>query len=135
MVETAVTDVVRSTVTTDNPLAALYEIVVEGLKLLAYRASLGCALGNQRLQLSSCCLGCISVVLGCNPLAGCLLVFLRSLVALNHLVEQLYNALLHLLVTEHHTETELAEVLEQRVVEGRTLTLGVGGVRSRRNRS
>ena len=35
MVETAVTDVVRSTVTTDNPLAALYEIVVEGLKLLA----------------------------------------------------------------------------------------------------
>ena len=113
MVETAVTDVVRSTVTTDNPLAALYEIVVEGLKLLAYRTTLGSILGNQRLQLSGCSLRGICIVLAGNPLAGSFLVFLRNLVALEHLTEQLLNALLHLLVTEHHTETELAEVLEQ----------------------
>ena len=109
--------------------------MVEGLELLAYRASLGSTLGNQRLQLGGSSLRGISVVLASNPLAGGSLVLLRHLVALEHLIEQLLYALLHLLVTEHHTETELAEVLEQRVVEGRTLTLGVGGVRCRRNRS
>ena len=53
MVETAVTDIVGSTVTTDNPLAALDEIVVEGLQLGTYRASMLCASFNQRFQLGS----------------------------------------------------------------------------------
>ena len=113
MVKTTVTDVVRSTVTTDDPLAALYEIVVEGLQFLTYRTTLGSALSNQRLQLSGCSLRSVGVILASNPLAGSCLVFLRSLVALEHLTQQLLYALLHLLVTEHHTETKLAEVLEQ----------------------
>ena len=53
MVETAVADVIRSTVTTDNPLAALYEIVVESLQFLAYRTTLGGTFSNQRLQFGS----------------------------------------------------------------------------------
>ena len=87
--------------------------MVESLKLLAYRTTLGSILGNQRLQLSGCSLRGICIILAGNPLAGSFLVFLRNLVALKCLVEQLLYTLLHLLVTEHHTQTELAEVLEQ----------------------
>ena len=129
MVETAVTDIVRSAVATDNPLAALYEIVVEGLELLADVAT-GVRTGlNHRLQ--NCCqaLCLVSIVLLLYPLLGSSLELGWRALVLNGLGEEHGNTLLHLLVAENHTETELAEVLEQRVVEGRTLTLGIGGVR------
>ena len=71
MIETAVANIVRSTVATDNPLAALYKIVVESLQLLTYRATLLSTSGNQRLQLCSCFLRAISIVLGSNPLVSC----------------------------------------------------------------
>ena len=56
MVETTVTNIVRSTVTTDDPLAALNEIVVEFLKFLANGASCLNTFFDERTELSSSCL-------------------------------------------------------------------------------
>ena len=70
MVETAVTDVVRGTVTTDDPLTALNEVVVERLELLANGAALGSALGDALAELRSNLLGLVGILLVGNPLLG-----------------------------------------------------------------
>ena len=100
--------------------------MVESLQLLAERATGLSTSSDERLQNGGQTLRLLSILLLLNPLGGSSLELLRSILA--SLLEQQHDALLHLLVTEHHTHTELAEVLEQRVVEGRTLTLLVLGV-------
>ncbi len=115
MVETAVTDIVRGTVTTDDPLRTLYEVVIQGLEFLANGAALGSALGDASTQLRSNLLRLVGILAVVNPLLSESLVLVAG-IAVDHLLEQLSHALLHLLVTKGHTETELAEVLEQRAV-------------------
>ena len=53
MVETAVTDIVRSTVTTDDPLTALNQVVIQSLELLANWAALSGALSDASTKLRS----------------------------------------------------------------------------------
>ena len=113
VVETAVTDIVRSTVTTDDPLTALYEVVIQSLELLANGATSGSALGDALAELRSNLLRLLGIVLISNPLSSELFVLSAGLIAIDHLLQQLSYALLHLLVTKSHTQTELAEVLEQ----------------------
>ena len=113
MVETAIADIVRSTVATDNPLRALNEIVVESLKLLAYLAASLCTSGNHRFEDFSETLCLICVVLLLNPFLSCSLVFCRCAFRSDYLLEEECYTLLHLLVTHYHTETKFTEILEE----------------------
>ena len=80
-------------------------------------------------------LGLSSVLLVLNPLVEESLQLVAAALASLSLGHELHEASLDLLVSDGHTETELAEVLEEGVGPSRTLTLGIGGVRSRRNRA
>ena len=131
VVETAVADVVGCAVATDDPLRALHQIVVEGLQFLAGLAALGSASGNLCTQLRCNLLRLVSVVAVGNPLLGQRLVFGRDVAGLDGFAEQFGDALLHLLHAEGHTQAELAEVLEEGVVEHRALSLLVLCIRSR----
>ena len=109
--------------------------MLQRLQLLAERASSLGALLDQRLELSGSSLRAVGVVLLLDPLLSGSLEVVGCVLAFHGLVEQHSDTLLHLLVAQCHTEAKLAEVLEQRVVESRTLTLVVGAVWCRRNRS
>ena len=113
MVETAVTDIVRSAVATDDPLAALYEIVVERLELCANGAALLSTCGDERLELGSSLLRTLRIVHVGHPLVSSGYELCRNMLVGLCLFEEVADALLHLLVAKNHTETELAEVLEQ----------------------
>ena len=135
MVQTTVTDVVGSTVTTDDPLAALHEVVLQFLQLCAYGTTCSGTGINVGDEGSGSSLGSLSVILGLNPSLGSSLVLSTGLVAGQHLLQQGVDAGAHLLVGNGHTQTKLAEVLEERVGPSRTLTLGVLGVRCRGDRT
>ena len=87
VVETAVTDVIGSTVTTDDPLAALHEIVVEGLQLSAGGTAGSSASGNGFAELRSNLLGLISIFAVGNPFLSQSLViqWLKSLQILDRI--------------------------------------------------
>ena len=132
VVETAVTDVVRSTVATDNPLRTFNE---EGLQTVDGSASRAFVLGsfNHRDDLVGQFFRLLGVVLVVNPCLECFLVVGRSSVVGDSIFHSLLDAGTHLFVGQFHTETELAEVLEQRVSPSRTMSLFVRSIRSRRN--
>ena len=113
MVKTTVTDIVRGTVTTNNPLAALSKEVAEFGQLLASVATLLGTSLNHRLELKSGSAACLSIVLTVNPFLSSGLVFGRSLSSGNNVLQQLLNACTHLLIGKDHTHTKLAEVLEE----------------------
>ena len=135
MVKTTVADVVACTVATDNPLTALHKVMVKRLEFLADRtACLVCAFLDKLAQLGSNLLRLVGIVLIGNPFLSKCLEFLGTTFVCRCLCKQLCHTLLHLLVAESHTETKLAEVLEQGVVEAWALTLLVLRIRSGRNR-
>ena len=133
MVETAVTDVVRGTVATDDPLAALDEVLGQALQLLAYGAiGLLDAAIDHDLKLRSQLLRLIGIEHVVDPCLHQLFGFSRSVFVLDSLLEELNYALTHLLVGQLHAEAELAEVLEEGVGPSRTaahvvLRVGRGG--------
>ena len=86
--------------------------MIQSLELLANWAALSSALSDASTKLWSNLLSLLSILLILNPLLSKCLVLVAS-VAVDHLLQQLSYALLHLLVTKSHTQTELAEVLEQ----------------------
>ena len=133
MVEASVADIIGSAITTDYPLAAFYQVVVKRLQFSADGATLLCSSGDERLQLCGCHLALVRIIFCGNPfVCGCHKLSGNTFLCLG-VVEQLHDALFHLLVTQSHTQTKLAEVLEQGVVESGALSLGVLGVRSRGN--
>ena len=134
VVETSVTDIVRSTVTTDNPLAALDEVILElGNGLAEFTFILGSFYHRNNLGSSS--LALVGIILTVEPLLEGLFVFSRSAFSSNSSLHGFYQTAAELLVGKFHTQTEFAEVLEQRVCPCRTLTLLVGCIRGRRNRT
>ena len=133
VVQTTVADVVRSTVATDNPLAAFYQIVCQFGQFGASRATGSLACLDHRDEFSGSGLAGICVVLAFEPFLSGSLEVGRSLIGCNGTLEEFFDTCTHLLVGQCHTETEFAEVLEQGVCPCRTLTLGVGRIRSRRN--
>ena len=132
MVEPAIANIVRSAVSTDNPLASLDEVVIEGLEFLAKFTTSFCAGLDERFELGSRSFGRIGIILSCNLLFGSCFEVGWCVVLCDGLIEQHNNALLHLLVAKHHTHTEFAEVFKQRVIEGRPLSFVVCAIRSGR---
>ena len=128
MVETAVTDVVRSTITTDDPLATLREIVAQICQLLASFAALLSTGLDHWFEFLSCCTAGVSIVLTCNPFLSCGLEFCWSFFVCNCFLEDSLDAVAHLLVGQNHTHTKLTEVFEEGVSPSRTLALFVGSV-------
>ena len=110
MVETSVADVVRSTVTTDDPLAALNEVILVSENLLA---SVTTTSLTSSYNLRSESLGLSSILLILDPLLHQCLEFSRAASARLSLGHETSETLLHLLVGNSHTETEFAEVLEE----------------------
>ena len=85
--------------------------MVEGLEFLAELATVLCTGSDHGLQGSGNALGLLGIVALLNPFGSKGLELFGS--SLGSVAEQLGHALLHLLVTKGHTETEFAEVLEQ----------------------
>ena len=112
VVETAVADVVRSTVTTDDPLAAFNQVLRQtgdGLAAIAF------VLGSfyHRNDLFSQFLSLVCIVHVFNPSLEYFLVFSRSTFRCNSFFHSLHDTCAHLFVGELHTQTEFAEVLKQ----------------------
>ena len=132
MVQTAVTDVVGGTVTTDDPLAAGRDEVLEFHELLAGVAA---ALLGERDDLVRDLAGDGGVLRSLEPLGGEVLDLLAAAFALQGLLHRGGDRLTDAVGTEVHAETELAEVLEQGVLPGRAVARGVGAVRAGREGS
>ena len=132
MVKTAVTDIVRSTVATDNPLAAFNDMVFVVEDLFASIATACLASSYDRFVEA---VSDSSIVLVVKPLLEHRLHLLGAASAAECLGEESRQTLADLAVSDLHTETVLAEVLEEGVRPCRTMTLCVGGIRSRRNRT
>ena len=110
MVKSAVSDIVRCTVTTDDPLAACRDECLVLYKALAYVASATLAKRNELV----CNLACnLSVVLVLKPLSEESLHLVCAACALKTLLHELGNCHACSVRTELHTETELTEVLEE----------------------
>ena len=112
MIQTTVTNIVRSAVTTDDPLASLHEVLRQALQLTTDLATCSGTGLDHRNQLSGSSLACLSVLLTSDPLLSGSLELSGSL-RLQRSLQQRLDALVHLLVCQDHTQTELAEVLEQ----------------------
>ena len=111
VVKTAVTDVIRCTVTTDDPLATLREEVAEFIELCATWATVFLTCLDEWEELVGCCATCCCIVLACFPFLCCCLELFRCAVA--SLSQEGGDASAHLLVGEQHTHTKFAEVLEE----------------------
>ena len=105
--------------------------MVKRLKLLADRATLLGASGDEGLELGSSLLATLGVVHVGQPVVGGSDELGGNVLLGLGISQQVADALTHLLVGERHTETKLTEVLEEGVVEGRTLALLVLRVRHR----
>ena len=80
VVQTAVTDVVRGTVATDNPLRTLNEIVVERFQFGASFATFGCTSLDEGFEFCTRHLRCVGVVFGVEPFVGSFLKLGRHLI-------------------------------------------------------
>ena len=103
VVNTAVTDIVRSTVTTDDPLAAFHQILSQALQLFADRATCCDTLFDDCFDLRSQFFGLICIVHVFDPCFQYFLSFCRSIVGCQDFVEQLHDTCTHLFVSEFHT--------------------------------
>ena len=112
MVETTVTDVVRGTVATDNPLAAFYQVLRQtGDSLAAVALVFGSFYHRNNLFSQFLALVCIVHVF--NPSLEYFFVFSRSSFCCDGIFHSLHDTSAHLFVGKLHTQTEFAEVLEQ----------------------
>ena len=130
MVETTITDIVRSAITTDNPLATFNQMIFLYKNLLASIATASLA---ESYDLRSNLLGNLSIFHIVEPLLEECLKFIRALLALETFVHEASQTLLHLLIGNSHTQAIFAEVLEEGVRPCRTLALLILGIRSRRH--
>ena len=112
MVQTTVTDIVRSTVTTDNPLALLHQVVLEFGDCCAVFTFIFSSF-HHRDNLFGSSLALICIVFTVNPFLECFLVFGRTSIAGDSILHGSFDACTKFLVGQSHTQTELAEVFEQ----------------------
>ena len=116
VVQTTVADIVRSTVATDNPLAALHQIVAQLLQLLADVTAGLHAFGNEGLQRLSCGLAALSVLLVVDPLLCSGLVAFGSLFTGDHFLQQRRDALDGMKAAAGFLRSELSRRLKLRTV-------------------
>ncbi len=132
MVESAVTDIIGSTVTTDDPLAAFNDMVFLSEDSLAGVATAFLHSSHHRLIET---VGNLCRVLVLEPLFEHCFEFVGAVSALKAFLHESSKTLTQFAVCDLHTETVLAEVLEEGVGPSRTVTLLVLGIRSRRYRT
>ena len=125
MVESAVTDIVACAVTADDPLAACRQEVLVGEELLADVAA---ACLHERNELVGNLAGNLCILAVLEPLGEESLHLVRAAAAAEALLHKAGNGVACAVGTELHTETELAEVLEEGVGPCRTVTLCVGAI-------
>ena len=112
MVKTTVTDIVRSTVTTDNPLAAFNKILLQFCDLFAVITFIFVSFDN-RDNLSCQFFRLVSIQHIVDPFSEQFFHVSRSAVGSNSFVHNLHDTCTHLFVSQFHTQTEFAEVFEQ----------------------
>lgn len=125
VVETAETDVVGCAVAGDNPLRALHDEVLQDHYAVAYVAAACLAERNDGFEYLAGGFCAVAVV---EPFPGLLFDFCGAAVAGEGLLHEAFEAELHLLVGDGHAQTELGEVLEERVGPCGAVTAEVGGV-------
>ena len=132
MVKTTVTDIIRSTVTTDDPLAAFNKILLQISDLLAVVAFIFSSFYHRNdLFGQFLSLFCIQHIV--DPFSKYFFVFSRAAIRSDSFVHYFHQTGTHLFVSQFHTQTKFTEVFEQGVSPCRTVTLFVHSVRSRRN--
>ena len=112
MVKTTITDIVRSTVTTDDPLAAFNKILLQFSDLLAVVAFILSSF-NHRNDLFGQFLSLFCIQHIVDPFSEQFFHFSRSAISSNSLVHHFHEASTHLFVSQFHTQTEFTEVFEQ----------------------
>ena len=125
MVKSAVSDIVACTVAAEDPLAAARDVVLVLEKLLAGVAA---ACLHERNELVGNFAGYSVVVAVVEPLLEESLHLVAAAGALETLCHEVAHCLACAVGTEFHSETELAEVLEEGVGPGRTMAFSVGAV-------
>ena len=132
MVETTITDIIRGTITTDNPLRTFYEVVTEFCNLLAYIAI---TLFNFREDSISQSTRLFGIIFFLDPLFKELFQLIGAARARLSFSHQFHEAGTHFFISDSHTEAKFAEIFEEGVCPSRTLTFFVNCIRSRRHRS
>ena len=100
-------------------------MVIQSLELLADGQALLSAGSDERLQLCSSLLEPSESFMLAIHLSAAASELSRNMLLSLSLFKQVSDALLHLLVTHYHTETELAESSNNELSRCRTLTLSV----------
>ena len=133
MVEPTETDIIRSSVTTDNPLRFLDEIFAQRSDLLTNFTLIGCSFYH-RCDLSFQFDRTFGIFLIGDPFGKQSLHFFGT-TAFDSLIHQLNDTFTHFVNSKIHTETEFTEIFEQRIRPCRTVTFFVCRIRSRRDRT
>ena len=134
MVQTAETDVVSPTVTTEDPLALLHQVILQVNDLLAVVTTAFLASGHNLVGQLGSSNTALTVV---DPLLEEVFEFLVAAVAVGDcFLHDALHSVAHLAGSGGHTETELGVVLEQAVGPSHTLAASaVLAVRSGRRRT
>ena len=130
MVETTITDIIRGTITTDNPLRTFYEVVTEFSNLLAYIAI---TLFNFRENSICQSTRLFGIIFFLDPLFKELFQLIGAARARLSFSHQFHEAGTHFFISDSHTEAKFAEIFEEGVCPSRTLTFFVNCIRSRRH--
>ena len=132
VIEATETYVVSGTITGNDPLGTLGDVLLHCHDTLADVAAASLAERNN-LLCHTACLG--SIILVVKPSLCKSLDLVRALVALGRTLHQSLDTSLHFLIGNTHAKTKLSEVLKERVTPCRTVTLRVDSIGSRGNRT
>ena len=103
---------VLDTVTTNDPLAAFYKILLQFSDLFAVVTFILVSFNN-RNDLSSQFLSLVRIQHIVDPFSEQFFYFSRSAISSNSLVHHFHETSTHLFVSQFHTQTEFTEVFEQ----------------------
>ena len=125
MIKSAVSDIVAGSVSTEDPLAACRDVLLEFEKCLAGIAST--CLHERNEGVADFAGNCI-VALVVKPFLEECLHLLAAALACQSLGHKVSDSLTDALGTESHSKTELAEILEQGVGPCRTMSMSVSAI-------
>ena len=134
MVETSESDIIRCTITADDPLRFLNEEFPEIGNTLANFAFIGIGLYN-RTYLGGQFDSFFGIFTIFDPFFEESFGFFGTSIAFDRLIHKNFDTVAHFFSGESHTQTKFAEVFEERVRPSGTMPLFVGRIRSRRNRT
>ena len=131
MVNTAVTDIVGPTVTTDDPLATFYEELFLSEEVFENRFA-GSFFFEESRQFVSAFTSAFTFISVSSPVAECFLEFRRSDSFSS--VEVFDQVFADFVYAEEHAEAKFSSIFEEAVCPGRAVAGSVHGVRGNRSR-